>query len=214
MESIRIYEIYLSVQGESTFAGKPCVFVRTAGCPLRCAWCDTEYAFHGGEDLAIETVVERAEAFRVPLVEVTGGEPLAQESTLALMTALGDRGLTVLLETSGAFDIRPVDPRVHVVMDVKCPSSGMTDRMRWENLAHLKPTDELKFVVGDREDYEFTRRVIAEHALAGRSELLVSTVFGAVDRREVVEWILEDRLPVRFQLQMHKHIWPSDARGV
>jgi 7-carboxy-7-deazaguanine synthase len=190
------------------------VFLRTAGCPLRCTWCDTEYAFHGGEDLPVETVVERAQEFRVPLVEVTGGEPLAQTSSLGLMTALADRGLTVLLETSGAFDIQPVDPRVHVIMDVKCPSSAMTDRMRWENLARLKPTDELKFVVGSREDYEFTRRVIAEHELAGRAELLVSTVFGAVDRRKVVEWILEDRLPVRFQLQLHKHIWPPDARGV
>jgi 7-carboxy-7-deazaguanine synthase len=214
VDTIRMHEIYLSIQGESSYAGLPCVFLRTTGCPLRCRWCDTEYAFHGGEVMAVEAVVERAASFGVELVEVTGGEPLAQPAAPVLLARLADRGFTVLLETSGALDIGPVDPRVHVILDVKCPDSGMSDRMHRENLAALKPSDEVKFVLASREDYEFMKRVIREHGLAERGRPLVSAAFGELDGRTVAEWILADRLPVRFQLQLHKYIWPPDTRGV
>lgn len=213
-DTIRMHEIYLSVQGESTFAGRPCVFLRTTGCPLRCRWCDTEYAFSGGEVMTVDAVVERATGFGVPLVEVTGGEPLAQPGTFSLLRALADRGHTVLLETSGAQPIDDVDPRVRIIMDVKCPDSAMADRNRLENLALLRAKDEVKFVLASRRDYEFARRIVIDHALADRCEVLLSTVFGEVEPRDVVDWMLEDRLPARFQLQMHKFIWPPEARGV
>ncbi len=209
-----MHEIYLSVQGESTFAGRPCVFLRTTGCPLRCVWCDTEYAFHGGESMAVDDVVGRAVAFGVPLVEVTGGEPLAQRATIPLLRALADHGLEVLLETSGAQDTADVDPRVRIILDVKCPDSGMADRNHWPNLDRLRPHDEVKFVLASRADYDYARDVIVRHRLTERCEVLLSTAFDALDRRDVVEWLLADRLDVRFQLQMHKFIWPPDAKGV
>ena len=214
METIRLGEIYLSIQGESTFAGRPCVLVRTTGCPLRCAWCDSAFAFEGGEDLAIDEIVRRVQAYGVPLVEVTGGEPLAQTGTLALLTRLADQGFTVLLETGGSLDIAPVDPRVHVILDVKCPDSGMSDRMHRENLARLETGDEVKFVVASRRDFEFARDVVFEHGLAERCEVLFSPAFDRMDRRVLADWVIEERLPVRFQLQMHKFIWPPDMRGV
>ncbi|MBN2490710.1 MAG: radical SAM protein [Planctomycetes bacterium] len=214
VDTISMHEIYLSIQGESTFAGLPCVLLRTAGCPLRCRWCDTPEALQGGRTMAIDEVVAQAAAFEVGLVEVTGGEPLAQAASLALLERLADRGLTVLLETSGALDIGPVDPRVHVILDVKCPGSGMSDRMCWENLTKLRPRDEVKFVVADRTDYEFMKRVIGDHGLGGRAGLLVSAASGELESRRVAEWILADRLAVRLQLQMHKFLWPPDVRGV
>ncbi len=214
MDSIRVHEIYLSIQGESTFAGLPCVFFRTAGCPLQCTWCDTEPAPSGGTSMTVDEAVDRVLAYEAPLVEVTGGEPLAQKGIHPLMRELADRGRTVLLETSGALDIGGVDPRVHVIMDVKCPGSEMNGRMRWENMALLKPGDEVKFVVAGREDYDYARGKIVEYDLPGRCEVLLSTVFGAIEAGAVVDWILQDRLPVRFQLQMHKYIWPPDTRGV
>jgi len=211
---MRITEIFHSIQGESSYAGQPCVFVRLSGCPLRCTWCDTDYAFYGGQESSIDDIVLKVESYGCRLVEVTGGEPLAQPESLPLMTRLCDAGYTVLLETSGAIDMAPVDPRVHVILDVKCPGSGMTDRMHWPNLSLLTAKDEAKFVLANRTDYDWAREVLAEHDLASRCLVLFSPVFGSLDLRQLAEWILADRLPVRFQLQMHKYIWAPDMRGV
>ena len=211
---MRITEIFHSIQGESSYAGQPCVFVRLTGCPLRCTWCDTDYAFYGGQESSIDDIVLKVERYGCRLVEVTGGEPLAQAESLPLMTRLCDAGYTVLLETSGAIDMGPVDPRVHVILDVKCPGSGMTDRMHWPNLSLLTTKDEAKFVLADRTDYDWAREVLAEHDLASRCSVHFSPVFASLDLRQLAEWILADRLPVRFQLQMHKYIWAPDMRGV
>jgi 7-carboxy-7-deazaguanine synthase len=211
---MRVTEIFHSIQGESSYAGQPCVFVRLTGCPLRCTWCDTAYAFHEGQDNSVDDVLAKVHSYRCRLVEVTGGEPLAQPESLPLMARLCDAGYTVLLETSGAIDIAPVDPRVHVILDVKCPGSDMTDRMHWPNLSRLAAKDEAKFVLADRADYDWARETLARHDLADRCTVLFSPVFGSLDLRELAEWILADRLPVRFQLQMHKYIWAPDMRGV
>lgn len=209
-----VSEIYASIQGESSFAGMPCAFVRLTGCPLRCSWCDTEYAFSGGTRMALSEIVARVEGMGLPLVEVTGGEPLAQPECLALLRALCDAGREVLLETSGALDISGVDPRVVKIVDVKCPGSGEERSNRWENLAALGARDEVKFVLAGRGDYDYARRVIGERGLAGRAGLLFSPVHGALDPAELARWIGEDRLAVRMQLQLHKILWPSAVRGV
>jgi 7-carboxy-7-deazaguanine synthase len=211
---VKVTEIFHSIQGESTYAGRPCVFVRLTGCPLRCTWCDTAYAFYGGRDLTIDEIVNQVRAFSCDLVEVTGGEPLSQPASLPLLTRLCDEGFEVLVETSGAIETIGVDRRVHVILDVKCPGSGMTDRMCWSNLDRLAPQDEVKFVIKDRVDYEWAREVLHRHELPGRCTVLMSPVFGEVEVRYLAEWILADKLPVRFQLQMHKFIWAPDMRGV
>lgn len=213
-DRLKIHEIYLSIQGESTHAGRPCVFVRTTGCPLRCRWCDTEHAFYDGRETTVDAVVREVLDYPVDLVEITGGEPLIQRNVLTLMSALCDAKRTVLLETSGAFDIGPVDPRVRVIMDIKCPDSGEVQRNRWDNIQRLGVGDEVKFVLASRADYDFARDALREHRLAERCEVLVSTVFGELDPAEVVAWMLADRLPARFQLQLHKQIWDPGARGV
>jgi 7-carboxy-7-deazaguanine synthase len=214
-DTLVIHEIYASIQGESTFAGLPCTFVRTTGCNLRCTWCDTPQAFHGGTRMRREDVRARALALGTPLVELTGGEPLLQPGVLPLMAELCDAGKTVLVETSGEADVAGVDPRVHKIMDLKCPGSGEVARNRWTNLEHIGPRDEIKFVLADRADYEWMRAVVRERALAGRTpNLLASAVFGRLPTRELVAWVLEDRLPVRVQLQLHKFIWKPDATGV
>jgi 7-carboxy-7-deazaguanine synthase len=211
---VRVTEIYRSLQGESSFAGLPCTFVRLTGCNLRCAYCDSGFAFYGGESIEVGEVLRRVAELGVPLVEVTGGEPLWQLGSLALMRDLCDRGYTVLLETGGSLDISRVDPRVHRIVDVKTPDSGMERRNLWSNLAHVGPLDEVKFVLGSRGDYEWARAAIREHALESRTSVLLSTVFGALEPRRVVEWMLEDGLQARFQLQLHKLLWDPDARGV
>lgn len=211
---MRVTEVFFSIQGESSFAGQPCVFVRLTGCPLRCAWCDTTYSFYGGEDLTQVDVLAKVAAFGCPLVEVTGGEPLAQPETPTLLRALCDAGYMVLLETSGAIDTGSVDPRVRVILDVKCPGSGMGDRMHWANLARLTAQDEVKFVVKDRADYEWARGIVRQHGLETRCPIHFSPVHGELDYRQLAEWILADRLPVRFQVQLHKLIWAPDMRGV
>ncbi|MDH4329435.1 MAG: 7-carboxy-7-deazaguanine synthase QueE [Nitrospira sp.] len=211
---MRITEIFHSIQGESTFAGRPCVFVRLTGCPLRCTWCDTDYAFYGGAEQSIDQIVETVHAYGCPLVEVTGGEPLAQSDCLVLLTRLCDEGLTVLLETSGAIDTTAVDARVHVILDVKCPGSGMTDRMHWPNIPRLKQHDEAKFVIQDRPDYEWAKETVTRYGIDHRCTVLFSPVFGTLDPRQLAEWVLADRLPVRYQIQMHKYIWAPDMRGV
>ena len=212
--SLEICETFVSIQGESSFAGLACFFLRLAGCPLDCAWCDTLYAKEPGQRISLASLIDRAASIGVKLVEVTGGEPLAQPGAPALLTKLCDAGHTVLLETSGAMSLAPVDERVHIIMDIKPPSSNMQDRMLWENLDLLKPSDEIKLAVADRADYDYAREIISRHDLASRCHLLLSTVEGRVSPQEVVEWMLADRLPVRFQLQMHKYIWPPDTRGV
>ena len=211
---MRITEIFHSIQGESSYVGQPCVFVRLTGCPLRCTWCDTDYAFYGGHECPIDEVLAKVHNYGCRLVEVTGGEPLVQPESLPFISRLCDAGYTVLLETSGAVDIAPVDPRAHVILDVKCPRSGMTDRMYWPNLSTLAAKDEAKFVLADRADYDWAREILAQYDLGSRCSVLFSPVFGALDLRQLAEWILSDRLPVRFQLQMHKYIWAPDMRGV
>ncbi len=211
-ERLRITEIFLSLQGESSTVGLPTVFVRLTGCPLRCRYCDTEYAFRGGEYREISDILAKVSAYQVRHVTVTGGEPLAQPACLPLLEYLCDAGYQVSLETSGALDISQVDHRVTRVMDIKTPGSGEVDKNRYENLACLAPRDQVKFVICDRADYEWSRALMDEHRLAGRCELLFSPAFGQQDGTRLAEWILGDRLPVRFQLQLHKILW-GDAAG-
>lgn len=211
---MRVTEIFHSIQGESSYAGLPCVFVRLTGCPLRCQWCDTEYAFSGGTEMSQGEVLQAVKRYDCPLVEITGGEPLHQPAAFPLIETLCAEGYTVLIETSGAIDISPVDKRAHVIMDIKCPGSGMVDRMDWENLKRLSPKDEVKFVIKDRADYDWARAVVQGHRLAGRCVVLFGPVFGELEPRDLAEWVLVDRLPVRLQLQLHKQIWNPDTRGV
>ncbi|MGB5265238.1 MAG: radical SAM protein [Polyangiales bacterium] len=214
-EQIRIHEIYESIQGESTFAGLPCTFVRLSRCNLRCRWCDTPQAFEGGTEMPRAEVLAKALSFGTPLVELTGGEPLLQPGAIPLLQELCDAGRTVLLETSGERDISKVDPRVHRIMDLKAPGSGESQRNRWENIAELSKRDEVKFVLADRADYDWTKGILAEHRLPDRVHaVLLSCVWGELDPRDLVNWVLEDQLPVRVQMQMHKVIWDADAQGV
>jgi 7-carboxy-7-deazaguanine synthase len=213
--TLTVNEIYRSIQGESTWAGLPCVFVRLTFCDLRCTYCDTTYAFYAGAKMPVSEIVERVLAFDCPLVEITGGEPLLQGNVLPLMKELCDRGKTVLLETSGAHDISEIDPRVHRIMDLKTPGSGESERNRYANIAALSERDEVKFVIGSREDYLWARQKIAEFDLTDRcGTVLFSPIFGRIDPREIVEWLLEDNLKVRFQLQLHKFIWSPEMKGV
>ena len=209
---LRISEVFLSLQGESTSVGLPTVFVRLTGCPLRCSYCDTEYAFHGGEYLQLPELLAQVAAFQVRHVTVTGGEPLAQPACLALLAQLCDAGYSVSLETSGALDVSTVDARVVKVLDLKTPGSGEVERNLYRNLDVLAPRDQVKFVVCDRADYEWACAQIGERHLAGRCELLFSPAWGRQDAAQLAEWILADRLPVRFQLQLHKLLW-GDAPG-
>jgi 7-carboxy-7-deazaguanine synthase len=211
---VRLTEIYRSIQGESSFAGLPCTFVRLTGCPLRCGYCDTEYAFYGGESVAVSEIVHRVEELGTPLVELTGGEPLWQEGCHTIMRELCDRGYTVLLETGGSLDISRVDPRVHRIVDLKTPDSRMEERNLWSNVEHLTARDEVKFVLGSRRDYEWARALIREHGLERRTNVLLSTVFGELEPRDVVDWMLQDRLVARFQLQLHKYVWDPQEKGV
>jgi len=214
-KTLTINEIYHSIQGESTWAGQPCVFVRLTFCDLRCNYCDTEYAFYEGKKQTLQEIVATVATFQCPLVEITGGEPLLQKNVLPLMTMLADGGHTVLLETSGAHDISKVDPRVHRIMDLKTPGSGECAKNLFSNIDHLTKRDEVKFVIGSREDYEWSREQIERYRLPQRcGTVLFSPIFGRIDPREIVEWILADKLPVRFQLQMHKFIWEPTKRGV
>ena len=213
-QTLRVTEIFHSIQGESTYAGQPCVFVRLTGCPLRCTWCDTDYSFYGGTTFSIDEILSKVREYGCQLVEVTGGEPLAQPEALPLIARLCDAGYTVLIETSGAIDVQPVDQRATLILDVKCPGSGMTDRMHWPNLDCLTAKDEAKFVLASRADYEWACGIIAQYRLTEPCTVLFSPVFGSLDLRPLAEWMLADRLSVRFQLQMHKYIWAPDMRGV
>jgi 7-carboxy-7-deazaguanine synthase len=212
---LTVNEIFHSVQGESTRAGERCVFVRLTACDLRCSWCDTPYAFHEGRKMSVETVVAAIEAFSCPTVEITGGEPLLQREVYALMDRLLEAGHTVMLETGGHLSVENVPSAVIKVMDVKCPGSGEAHRMDWNNLDRLSARDEVKFVIRDRQDYLYARDVLARHDLSGRcAAVLFSPVHAVLDPRCLTEWVLEDRLPVRVQLQIHKYIWDPNTRGV
>lgn len=211
---MRITEIFFSIQGESSHAGRPCVFVRLTGCNLRCTWCDSEYTFTGGERMSLDDVVEKVKGYGCNLVEITGGEPLAQSESFDLITRLCDEGFEVLIETSGSIDTSPVDERAKLILDVKCPGSGEVEKNRWENLDRLRPQhDEVKFVIADRDDYEWAKRVIAEKHL-DKHTVLLSPVWGRMEMKALAEWMLADRVPARFQTQLHKHIWGADVKGV
>jgi len=212
---LTINEIFHSIQGESTHVGRPCVFVRLTACDLRCSWCDTPYAFHEGRKMSVEQVVADVSAFDCRVVEITGGEPLLQPDVYPLMRQLVDRGHMVMLETGGHRSIADVPPAVIRIVDVKCPGSGEADKVHWPNLDLLMPTDEVKFVLKDRADYDFARDVIARHGLIERcGAVLLSPVHGTLPARDLAAWILEDRLAVRLQLQAHKYIWSPETRGV
>lgn len=214
-DSVMVKEIYLSLQGESSHQGLLCAFVRLTGCHLRCSYCDSEFAFHGGTRLKNAEVLRQVMELKTPRVEVTGGEPLLQPGVYPLMESMLGAGLTVLLETSGAIDIREVPDRVHAIVDMKTPSSGEVSRNDYRNFDSMDERDELKFVIGSREDYEWSVQLLAQHQLTQRPfGVLFSTVFNALEPRQLAEWIIEDRLPVRFQLQQHKYLWEPNARGV
>ena len=212
---VTINEIFYSVQGESSYAGRPCVFVRLTACDLRCSWCDTPYAFHEGRKRPVDEVLADVERFDCPLVEVTGGEPLLQDAVYPLMERLLERGKTVLLETGGHRSTARVPAAVVTILDIKCPGSGEAARTDWDNLARLRPHDEVKFVIKDRADYEYARAAIEEHRLAQRAAAIhLSPVHGVLDPKLLSGWVLADSLPVRVQLQLHKYIWSPETRGV
>jgi len=213
---LRVTEIFQSIQGESTHAGRPCTFVRLTGCPMRCTWCDSEYTFTGGESVSIEEVMKQVRAFECNLVEITGGEPLAQREAFDLIKRLCGEGYEVLIETGGYVSTEDLDSRAKVILDVKCPASGEAERNHWPNLTRLRrECDEVKFVVADRADWDFARRVVEEYDLEHRAKsVLISPAWDEIDLKELASWIVESGMNLRMQLQMHKYIWGPDARGV
>jgi 7-carboxy-7-deazaguanine synthase len=213
---LRVTEIFLSIQGESSHAGRPCSFVRLTGCPMRCVWCDSEYTFTGGEHISFEDIFTKLEEFGCPLVEVTGGEPMAQKNVFPFITQLCDRGYEVLIETGGFVSTETVDPRAKIILDVKCPASGETERNNWPNLEYLRPDlDEVKFVVADTADWEFAKDIIAKYDLINRTKaVLISPVHGSSDLAVLAEAVAKSGLRVRLNLQLHKYIWGAEARAV
>jgi 7-carboxy-7-deazaguanine synthase len=213
---LRVTEIFRSIQGESTHAGRPCTFVRLTGCPMRCTWCDSEYTFTGGEHVSIDEVLRQVRDFGCRLVEVTGGEPLAQREAFDLIKRLCDEGYEVLIETGGYVSTEDLDPRAKVILDVKCPASGEAERNHWPNLTRLRPDrDEVKFVVADRADWDFARKVVREYGLETRARsILISPAWEQINLPDLAQWIVESGMNLRMQLQIHKHIWGPDARGV
>lgn len=211
---LKINEIFYSIQGESTRAGEPCVFIRLTGCNLRCKYCDTEYAFYEGTDEKIDDIIAEVKRYNCRLVEITGGEPLMQDACFDLMKTLCDEGFDVMLETGGSLSIEKVDKRVKIILDLKCPSSGMEKKNLYSNLNWIKPTDEVKFVIGNRNDYEWSKKTVEEFGITGKAVVLFASVFDRLQPVQLAEWILEDNLNVRFQLQLHKYIWDPNKRGV
>ena len=211
---LKINEIYYSIQGEGTKAGFPCVFVRLTFCNLRCTYCDTEFAFYEGKDFSIEDIIQEIRVYNCSLVEITGGEPLFQDESYSLMKQLADEGFEVLLETGGSLPIKNIDKRVKIIMDLKTPSSGMLKKNFYENINYLKNEDEVKFVIGSREDYLWSKEMVEKYALDKKFSVLFSVVFGKRLPVDLVNWILKDKLNVRFQLQMHKFIWKPEERSV
>lgn len=205
--TLKIYEIFHSLQGESSRIGLPTVFVRLTGCPMRCGYCDTDYAFSGGSNMTLGQIMEKVASYGARYVTVTGGEPLAQKKCLDLLTMLCDAGYEVSLETGGAIETSGVDPRVAIILDVKTPGSGEMENNRWDNLQRLKPEDEVKFVLCDRADYDWAKQVLAESGIANQCSVLFSPVYNQVNPTDLAEWILQDKLPVRMQVQLHKILW-------
>ena len=213
---LKVNEIFYSIQGESTFAGFPCIFIRMTGCNLRCTYCDTTYAYEEGDDIPLDSILTTVKKFDCSLIEITGGEPLIQNETPDLISTLINNGYTVLLETNGSQDISAVDTRCTRIVDIKCPSSGMDNKNYWKNLDYITPNDQLKFVIAHRHDYLYAKKVLDAAAIKRRKKLLInfSPVFNEIDLKDLAEWILEDNLPVRLQIQLHKYIWDEHTRGV
>ena len=211
---LRINEIFYSIQGESSLAGLPCIFIRLTYCNLRCSYCDTEYAFYEGTDYTIEEILAEIKKYECKLVEITGGEPLVQKEVLPLMKILCDSGYDVIIETGGSLSINEIDKRVKIIIDLKCPSSKMAEKNLYENIDVLKPNDEVKFVIGNRQDYDWSKNVISQYLLTEKCSVLFSNIFEELKPVQLAEWILEDNLKVRFQIQMHKYIWDPKERGV
>jgi 7-carboxy-7-deazaguanine synthase len=213
---LRVNEIFYSIQGESTFAGFPCIFIRMTGCNLRCTYCDTTYAYEEGIDIPLESILTTVKKFSCNLIEVTGGEPLIQDETPDLISALINNGYTVLLETNGSQDISMIDTRCTRIVDIKCPSSRMENKNHWKNLDYITPNDQLKFVIAHRQDYLYAKKVLDSPAIKGRKKLLInfSPVFNKIDLKDLAEWILADNLTVRLQIQLHKYIWGEHEKGV
>ena len=211
---LKINEIFFSIQGESTYAGKPCIFIRLASCDLRCTWCDTEYAFYEGQQMTFREILKKISAYSCNLVEITGGEPLLQKNVFQLMKILCDKKYEIMLETGGHRDIAEVDSRVKIIMDLKCPSSGESSKNLWANVRQLKNKDEIKFVIGDRTDYDWAKQILKKFELDKNHTVIFSPVFDKIENVNLAEWILQDQLPVRFQIQLHKYIWATNKRGV
>jgi 7-carboxy-7-deazaguanine synthase len=211
---LQVSEIFMSIQGESSYVGLPCVFIRLAGCNLRCRYCDTRYAYHDGKQMSVPEILSRVASYRCDLVEITGGEPLLQKHTPDLATALMSKSCTVLVETNGSQDISFLPQGTVRIMDIKCPSSGESDSTRWVNLNELQSQDEIKFVIAHRDDYEWVKKILREKLAHTRGAILVSPVFGELHPRDLAEWILKDNIQARLQMQIHKYIWPPDIRGV
>ena len=213
-QDLIITEIYGSIQGESSYAGLPCTFIRLTGCPLRCKWCDTAYGFYGGETMAIAQIMARVKEIGLPLVELTGGEPLAQAACSTLAQSLVEAGYKVLIETSGSEDVSVLPPEVHIIMDLKCPGSKMHERNLWSNLEVLKPTDEIKMVLSDRLDFEWAMEQISSHKLSDRFQVLLSCAFGLLQPKDLADWMVAHQVKARLNLQQHKYIWHPRAKGV
>jgi 7-carboxy-7-deazaguanine synthase len=211
---MRLTEIFYSIQGESSFIGRPCVFIRTTACNLRCTWCDTTYSFYGGEEMSLDDIIQKVASYGCKRVEITGGEPMLQKEIYALCDRLLAAEYTVLLETGGSLDLSKLDPRVIKIVDLKCPGSGEAEKNYWPNLDILQPHDQIKFVIKDRADYDWTLQVIRQHRLDARFHLLFSPVFGIMELRPLAEWMLADRVQAQLQVQLHKFIWPPEMRGV
>ena len=211
---IKINEIYQSIQGESSYSGLPCIFIRFTYCNLRCSYCDTEYAFHEGDEMSIQEILKKVNSYKYNLVEITGGEPLLQEGCVELISKLEKENKKVLIETGGALPIKKISSKTHIILDIKCPSSNMSDKNLWENINHLKKSDEVKFVIGNKEDYEWTKKIIEEYQLNQKCFILFSPVYNKIEPRKIVKWILKDNLDVRFQIQIHKEIWEDSTKGV
>jgi len=213
-EILKINEIFYSIQGESTYAGRPCVFIRLTYCNLRCNYCDTQYAFFEGKDRSLDDILEAVKSYNCNLVEITGGEPLIQKNVHILMSRLCNSGYEVLIETAGHMDISNIDKRVKKIMDIKCPSSGESEKILWENIDHLSEYDEVKFVIGNRKDFDWASQVLQKYQMDKKCTILFSPVFGKINYTELAGWILKEKLPVQMQLQIHKFIWPTGMRGV
>tara|TARA_B100001142_G_scaffold71623_2_gene72306 strand:+ start:36994 stop:37635 length:642 start_codon:yes stop_codon:yes gene_type:complete len=212
--NLKINEIYYSIQGESSYSGLPCVFIRLTYCNLRCSYCDTEYAFYEGKDISIKEIIRKVNSYKCNLVEITGGEPLLQKNCIELINQLEKNNKKVLIETGGSLPIKNISKNTHIILDLKCPSSNMESKNLWDNLDYIKKTDEIKFVIGNKTDYDWVKKIIKKHNLEKKCLLLISPVHDKIDKEKIINWILKDNLKIRFQIQLHKEIWDKDKKGV